>query len=270
MSSYRSKFVGEIDFSKMCFGPFQNKDGKQSVEVWTDASNMTNKNKPKFQLCQYAEEPAEVRFPLDPIRYDANGKATNEDRRGMKVKFSPGSPQEQTLQTLDKTIIAAAVLHSKEWFKKELTEEAVMLRYHPIVHKAVESDDCNSMGFKVKTGKSAWPTVLNLALSPGKFLENGGKISHIDKGVGIRVVPILSAFSLWFMGGGAQFGISFSCDKMVIYPGTVQTSMSEFSSREPIEVVQASAAEVDDDDVKDEPPEKKARVELMEDEVPAM
>lgn len=265
--SQRAKFVGDVDFSKLCFGNFQNKDGKQSVEVWADASNTTNKNKPKFQLCQFVDEPNEVRFPLDPIRYDATGKATNEDRRGIKVKLTPA--QEASLLVLDMKIVAAAVKNSKEWFKKELTEEQVMLRYHPVVHKAVETDDFNSMGFKVKTGNSSWPTTLNLMLPNGKFVENGGKISHIDKGVGIRVAPILSAFSIWFMGGGAQFGISFSCDKMVVSPGTVQTSMSEFTSRAPVEIVQAEENDVTLEEEDEEgPPEKKARVE--EDDVPAM
>ena len=264
MQSAKAKFVGDVDFSTLHFGPFLNKDNKQSVEVWSDASSMTNKNKPRFNLCPFTEDPVDVRYNLDPIRYDANGNPTNKDRRGMKVKIS--GEAEKSLQVLDETIIKAAVEKSKEWFKKELTEDQVRLRYHPVVFRANEKDDFNSMAFKVKTDSASYPTSLNRMLPNGKLHENGGKVSDLEEGMGTRVVPILSAFSLWFMGGGTQFGISFSCDKMVIYPGHMRSSTDEFSHRTDIEVVHTADDDEKEGETGEEPATKKMRVEEEEEE----
>ena len=218
-------FIGDIDTTKVVFLPFQQKDGRSMVEICKDKSS-TTKNKLVFNLCPDVDSKFPTRYRLDSVRDDQDGS-----RRGLTVSIGDTSAVKQ-LTMLDDHLVATAVANSKEWFKKTLTEIEVRARYKPIVFFAQEDDSVPSCKFKVKCTK--YPTKLHL--SEGDMIyENGGKLEHLNKGA--SVAPILSIYSVWFMGGGSSFGISMQAEEMVISAGDESTPLANFNVKRALQVV---------------------------------
>ena len=236
-------FVGDMDFTQLVFAPMTN-DGRQRVDVYTNP-NMSKRDRIRVNLCPDVAEPLAARWPLDTVREDSNP-----DRRGQGVLLD-NERALRSLKTLDETIVRAAVANSTKWFKKDLSEEQVRARYKTVVGKLHVDDEKEGMKFKVKCGNADVPTVLHRREADGVVRKRGGRVEDLE-GWNAKLVPIVSAYGLWFMGGGSQFGIAFQAEDMIVTPGEVQDSLSQFASKEPLVV---------EDDA---PTTKQPKVELTE------
>ena len=49
-------------------------------------------------------------------------------------------------------------------------------------------------------------------------------------------MPIVSAYALYFLGGGTQFGLSFQAEKMIITPGAARDVLDDFVTSKPLKV----------------------------------
>ena len=220
-------FVGDIDMTKVHFGPFLNIDNKQRVELHKD-NTATKSNKLVFNLCDDPSEPFACRFRLDTVRDDQDGS-----RRGLIVKLEDPAVL-NALTALDDAVVAAAMRNSKEWFKKTLTEAEIRLRYTSLVYKPKEEDLVSCTKFKVKC--KMYPTKLHLLRDDGKIVPDGGTLDDISYN-GAMVAPILSAYGLWFMGGGSSFGVTIQAEEMVVKPGSAPVALSNFcASKRSIEL----------------------------------
>ena len=99
--------------------PLANKDGRKVVELFLDASSVQNANRVKFQMC--------------PDTVLVRNKRTI-----------------ASLLAMENAIVAAAVAKSRDWFKKELTEEQVRLRFKSILTSHPEEPETYLMKIKVK------------------------------------------------------------------------------------------------------------------------
>ena len=230
-------YAGDCDLSKVRFGPFTNTNNRQSVEVYLDGCG--NKNKLRVSLACDTDEPLEAKFPLDRVQDDGNP-----DRRGQSVLIK--EPRcIKSLEDLDNAIIKEAVVRSKEWFKKALTEEEVRARYQAQANK--ETDDGGREAVitkcKVKCGNSQYPTALHLREGiNGPIRKKGGRVEHLEQW-GNLLVPIVSAHALWFMAGGSRFGISFQIEEMIVTLGDTESGLPQFPSRNKLTVIDGEEKE---------------------------
>ena len=250
-------YVGDMDMSKIVFGPCEIKDGKTKVEVYRDGTSTANNNKiNKLALCKDAMVPMETRFSLDNVREDSG----NPYRRGLGITVTDPNTI-RALRALDEVIVKAAIANSKDWFKKKepLSEDAVRVRYKPLLGPLKEGDETDGVKVKVKCPGVSYPTSLHHRDVDGRHHKNGGRIEHLTRGA--KVVPIVSAsYGLWFMGGGTQFGLSLQAEDMIIIPGdTPDDSLGQFPTSAPL----VMASKTDETVPADETVQKSLTVELL-------
>ena len=228
--SRTTQYVGDIDFAATHFAPAQLGE-KMSVLVYRSAEAATQKGgRLEFQLCSDSECPLTTRYGIDSVR---DGESS--DRRGLVLKIEEPKAV-AALQQLDEVIIKTAIERSKEWFKKPLTREQVEARYKNIVSKARDDDPFHVMKVKIKTEAAKVPTELHLKEEGGHVRKHGGRVADLER-PGAEVVPVVSGYSLWFMGGGAQFGMSFQVERMIVRPSADADNLdSGFVSSKPIVV----------------------------------
>lgn len=218
-------FIGDVDTEKVSFGPMTTENNRQFVLLHKDNTSTKTSNKLVFNLCSDPRSPFACRYRLDVVREDQDGS-----RRGLAVKIEDEACL-KALQTLDEHVIAHAKKNSKEFFKKSnMTHEEIMARYKPLVSKAQEDDEFYSIKFKVKC--KGYATTLHLLNGDTTIEENGATIEDISQ-PGAKVAPILSAYQLWFMAGGATFGVSLQAEKMIVLPGAPKPALSDFCSTGP-------------------------------------
>lgn len=250
-------FVGDVDVTKIVFGPYETIGGKQKVSIYRDSSSTQRNNMfHEVNFCADAAFPMATRYPLDEKRKD-DKPVTNDtgdakgDRRGLAIKVEDPRAVSALLR-LDEKVVEEAIKQSKTWFKRELTREQVLARYKPVLSKK-DDDEPYVMKIKVKIG-GVKPTDLHLAMDSGRIRKKAGRPEDLNWGA--HVVPICSfSYGLWFMGGGTSFGVSFQAEDMIVIPGATEgDSLSKFASSIPLEVSD------------EEPDGKRRQVELAGDE----
>lgn len=253
-------FVGDLDLSKVHLAPLVMKDNKKQVELFLDASSTLNSNHVKFQLCPNELEPITTRYPLDQAHQD-NSDGT---RRGLMLVIK-NKRAIASLKALDEAIVQHAIAKSKELFKKELPEDNVRLRYKPILVPHPDDEEACLMKIKVKCTGAKVPTKIKRKIS-GTQVKPSNE-NDLSAG-GALVVPLVSTFSLWFMGGDTQFGLSFQAEELMVTPGAERNELSNFTLAGSIEVVDDEPPNEDEA----EPVTKRFKVELEggEDEGSAM
>ena len=231
------QFVGDLDLSKAHLMPMvTDASGRKKVDIYLDNTSTQSSNRLQFQLCPNEDEAMVTRFGLDKVREDERDPT----RRGLVCVVSHEATI-QSLKALDDAVVAYAVANSKELFKKVLTEEQVRLRYKPVI--AHEKDDESLpylIKFKVKCMGAAVPTKIFKFTGSGTSVRaNEDTLAHR----GSRIVPIVSAYGLWFMAGDAQFGLSFQAEKMLVDPAEGPSEVADFKTKRPLVVVKAEDAE---------------------------
>jgi hypothetical protein len=249
-------FIGEVDMSKLVFLPQKaTKNGQKIVEICRDATSTTN-NKLLFSLCPDPRLPYDCRFRLDSVREDSN-EPNPGARRGLVVYIQDEAAL-AALQKLDEMAIDVAFENRKEWFKNgdKMERNEVRNRYKHLVFYAKEEDKQLSCKFKVKCPPSAVPTKLLRLREDNVIVENGASIDDISL-PGAKVAATISIYSMWFMAGGASFGISMQAEDLAIVPGSAKIQNHFATKRELDEISYEQSDkvpkldpenEVDDDD----------------------
>lgn len=230
-------YVAEFDASKMHFAPLTiGGSGQKQVLVFRDASSTAGGNRLEFQLCPDTTAPLECKYRLDEVKPDQNPL-----RRGQKVKITD-SETLAALAAIDERIVATAIERSAEWFGKTLPADQVRARYKPIAEVARDGDDHHTMKLTIKAPGSQVPTKLfHLDDKTGKVSPEG-RIGHLEL-KGAHVVPIVSAYGLYFLGGGTQFGLSFQAEQVIYTPGKKRDLLADFVSSKPLELADEPAAD---------------------------
>lgn len=224
------RFIGDFDPAQLEFQPFAS-DGGRSRVIIEDPT--CNRKQFEYQLCKTVQTPIQAKYGLDRVQEDGNP-----DRRGLTLKITDEKVIE-TLKKLDDTIIDEAMKRSKEWFKgKELTREAVLARYKPLL---TEYEDHHAIKIKVKVGQSKVKTSMHL--QDGDYIRKHGA-TELDLTSGAKVVPVVSAYALWFMAGGATFGLSLQAEQLIVTPQTAKDELDDFISDVPLK--RHKEEEVDD------------------------
>lgn len=254
--------LSHLDLSKVHFMPMTQKEGTKSVQVFLNSSSTAANNRIKFQLCPNEESPVKTTFPLDQVRSDSGGDGL---RRGLVVTLTDPAVI-KSLQAFDESIVNAALANSKEWFKKEFTREQIEARYKPILTPGKEEGE-HIMKFKVKMPGSQVPTkCFKLNKANMTVTATNPETAFCNKGS--EVIPILSAYALYFLAGDAQFGVSFQAEKIVVDPAEARDDMDDFTFSRTIKTSRPDSAEgaadagaADGGD--EEPSSKRIRVELL-------
>ena len=96
------------------------------------------------------------------------------------------------------------------------------------------------------------PTKILRLTGPGTSVRaNEDALAH----GGSRVVPVVSAYGLWFMAGDAQFGLSFQAENMLVDPADGPSETSAFVTKRPIVV-----------EKEEEPDAKRSKIELVDED----
>ena len=217
-------FVGDLDLATVKCSPIFVKDGKPRVDI-----SLGDGAKIFVQLCEDVDDPFPCKWALDQVRDDGD-----KTRRGQALLL-PDPKVVQALSALDEHIVQEAIKHQKDWFKSKhpLSETTIRERYRPIVQGT--TDDVPYIKFKVKVHGSKFPTKLHKMNADGKIAENKGRVHDLEAR-GATMVPILSTFGLYFMGG-TSFGISFQAEE-IVYTSLPKIPLANFTSKRPVEVTE--------------------------------
>jgi hypothetical protein len=232
-------YVADFDASKMHFAPLTTGGaGQKQVLVFRDASSTAGGNRVEFQLCPDTAAPLECKYRLDDVK-----EGQNPHRRGQKVKVTDAATL-AALAAIDERIVATAIERSAEWFGRTIPADQVRARYKPIAEVAHDGDDHHTMKITFKGPGAPVPTELfRLDEKTGKVSADG-QLEHLEL-KGARVVPIVSAYALYFLGGGTQFGLSFAAEKVIYTAGRKRDVLAGFVSSTPLELEEPAADEPD-------------------------
>lgn len=245
-------YIGDLNVEKLHVQHTLDKKGASRYVV-----NMETGKSLNFRLTPDHLTFVNTRYMLDREREDSQD---DNARRGQMVILN--DDQVKVLSSIDAFIVKTAVTHSKEWFKKTLTEEEIKARYKPIVVKAKEEDTFSCMKFKVKCANSPLPTKLHkIGADDETVYPNKGTIQMMET-MGTSLCPVLSSFGLWFMAGGLSFGLALQADEIIIKPGEGSNPLGSFVSTVPMKV----KAEESGEEEEEGNAAKKQRVELEGDE----
>lgn len=244
-------FIGDIDLSKVHCKDIDYDGTKKRVEIFADASSLTGRNKIWVQLCRDEDSALETRYGLDPVKEDQKDKT----RRGLAVRITDPATI-AACRAFDEAIIKAATENSEKWFKRVLTEEQVRCNYKPLLYTPNnDPEGTYCMKFKIKCPGSAVPTRIGQV-----FAQNKSKPCDETRleTMGAKVVPIVSAHSIWFMGAaGRDFGVSFQAEELLITTlPAARGALSNFILKRPIEMVDHSSGD-------EEGTAKELKIELL-------
>ena len=223
-----TSFVGDLDLSKVHLTPMvMDSQGRKKVEIFLDNTSTKNNNRLQFQLCPDEDEPLVTKYGLDIVR-DNDRDPT---RRGLMCIVENESTI-SSLKNLDEAVVKYAIENSKDLFKKTLNEEQVRMRYKPVI--AHEKDDDTLpylMKFKVKCTGAQVPTKIFCKTERGTTVRSN---EDALANRGSRVMPIVSAYGLWFMAGDMQFGLSFQAENILVEPADGPSETSVFKTKRPL------------------------------------
>ena len=251
-------YVGDVDFSQVHFAPLVSDAStkRKSVETFLDGSSTRRSNHIKVQMCRDETEPMEAHWSLDAVFDDSKDAS----RRTQVVRLTNEKTLE-ALRALDERVVQEAVRRSKEWWKSELNEDQVRLRYNPLVQT---KDGQAIFKFKVKCTGAAVPTKIVRVVSESEVVPDTERVLET---AGAKMVPLVSTMGLYFLGDKG-FGLSFQAEELLVTPGEEKQAMSNFTLSKPLNLKRAAPEERpgggEDDDVA--VPNKCVKVELEDDD----
>ena len=182
--------------------------GDAQVDISMDATS--KKIHLRFQLCPHEDDPLITRYGLDLVRV---GDTT---RRGLTCIVS-NKTAIASLKALDQPSSRTAVAHSRILFRRTLTgrggTRTIQARPRTLegttrLCPTSSSSRSSARARRCRPRSSASPT------------GHGGarQLGDVLSGRGTRVVPVVSAYGLWFMAGGC-FGLCLQAERMLVDPG---------------------------------------------------
>ena len=201
-------FSPPFDPSEMAFG---RKDGKYAHTSVNDAII-------RFKIGG-TEAPLRVPFGIsDPYNVEASERLT------MDLELNDPEALHFFRQT-DQAVVDAAMKNSKQWFGKQLNEAAIRAMHTPLVKDAKDQKYNPTLRTKVNVG-SVRPTSIYVYKGP-KSAKTGSKR---DVGRGSFVSPYVSLSSVMF--GNKQFGVSMTCEQLMVVPSAKEDGPSIFGDFE--------------------------------------
>lgn len=255
MSNYERKpppYINDISTEKLHFGPFVTEKNKQKVEMFMNATESKN-NRIVVNLAQDFMDSAShnvCRFGLDSVTEDQDGS-----RRGLRVKLHD-EKSIRTLQEVDERVLRHALQNCEKFFKRaNMTYEDVKSRYQsPLIANMNGEFDIK---FKVKC-KGSVPTELHLRTRDGEVQVHAGTLEHLTKGV--LVAPVVTIYGLWFMCGGAKFGLTVQAEKMIVTESDPPNPLADFCTKSELPPPIATGRKRNHDGTEGEPDGKAMRL----------
>ena len=211
------------DVARIVFGPKVNQFAKTTIDNAVI----------KFS---FGSVDAPLRAPFG-ISDPYNGEAS--DRLSMDLELE--HPQQlKMFRALDEAVVDAAVENSVSWFGRKLDEATIRAMHNPLVKEPTKAAYKPMVRTKVKVGASINPTTIFVY----KTSKTAKKGSRSDVVRGSRIVPYVSMSSVMF--GNKQFGVSLTCETLMVKPADGAIGASIFGD-----------FEVEEDEAK--PPAKKAK-----------
>ena len=201
-------FTAPFDPARIAFGP---KDGKFARTALNDS----------IITFKIGDPHAPMRAPFG-ISEPYNGEAS--DRLTMDLELTDPSAL-AFFRAVDDAVIKAGVKHSVAWFGKPLTEPAIAAMHTPLVKESKNPKYPPTLRTKVNVG-SAKPTLIYIYKGPKK--AKTGSQRDIERGS--FVSPYVSLSSVMF--GNRQFGVSLTCEKMMVVPMAEEAGPSVFGDFE--------------------------------------
>lgn len=256
--------VTQCDFSRIfAANPVRDpRTNKKTVRIFRDDSSVNASNQIKIQMCADETRPLVTKYGLDRVMGD--GDPT---RRGQAVIIDDPATID-SLVKFDERMVQLALEKSKEWFGKQLTEDQVRDRYRGVMARESEEADW-VMKFKVKCAGAAVPTNLSRFAGEDQVVKCGPEVLENR---GAKIVPLLSAYSVYFLGTD-KFGVTWQAeDILVVEGGAERDGMSKFTLRNKYKVIEDPSPDVLCDDDGMAPPSSKrpreyeepAAIELVE------
>ena len=211
--------IGEMQISTLYYNDetVPSKNGGKSVFVGTQFP-ISKDNRLVFQMCEKKFNPTSVsevsKLPSTPfgIQEPLAGSAMN--RLSMEIAIENKQVLE-SLKTVDKLNIEAAVKYSSQWFKKEFSEEQIKMSYTPIVKFPEDSKYNPTTRVKIQTDGDRATTIM-VALKgseDGTFKYKTGSIDDISKTS--KMAIICETTGLWIQNKG--FGMSFTATDIIVF-----------------------------------------------------
>lgn len=265
-------YIGEVDFSKMHFGPHVTADKGSRVEVFADDTSMRNSNKPKFRLTKNETEPIVAPFGLDKVNDDGDAL-----RRGLAVTITDPDAIKGIL-AFEAKVNEMAKAKSQEWFKKpSISDVELGLRFNSCILDQWSDENKKIIKIKVKCTGSKVPTAIFRYLDN----EDGNVMQTTEQDIANQNTQILvlsiSLYAIYFIGKDGKFGCTFQAEKMVVKPGEAPDPLADMGMTRPFKVLKTAPSNEPADgppseDAGAEPPsgEGGLKVELLDEAESAM
>jgi hypothetical protein len=129
------------------------------------------------------------------------------------------------LQKLDERNVNVAVQNSTEWFKKELTEDAIKNMYVYLVKQPMKDGQKPSVRVKVKTGDYPTNIFVVQEQTPDNIQYTRGGPEDLTKNC--KCLVVVESVGLWFMS--RQYGMSLTATEILVWPNKRQTGIDAFT-----------------------------------------
>ena len=225
--------ASECNFADIHFmPPSVDSKGKTSVDVYWSADSIAKSNRLKFTAAN-EKMPMRALFALDSVREDAATPL----RRTQKVLVEDPEVLAQ-LQTLDETIIEAAVKNAVQWFKKPLDRATLVSRYNPVIS---QDGDKHVFKFKVKCPGHEVATKMHLCpdftTPPLSIHLNRCDIADLKPNA--LIIPNVSTLGLYFIPGPmGMWGMTFNCDELILNKACAPPPLANFKMSTPFNIVE--------------------------------
>ena len=220
-------FLGDIDLTTLHFSPLvvDKKVGKKSVDVTVGSSVVNYANRLSFQMCADENHPLVARWNLSTPRDDDRDKT----RRTYELRLEEDSVLMNSLKQLDAIVLKKAQENAREWWKKDLSPEAVAAKFKPIVGEPRlmqdgVTPDAHTVKIKVVCPPAERCSTIMRIDRPGVLVPGAPEDLTRDA----EVIPIVRTMGIWFLGD-SQFGMSLMSDKLIVKPVRQPSFLESFS-----------------------------------------
>ena len=232
----QAQYIGDVDFTSTYFAPVVTEKNRKSVATYFNSKNTTWSNRLAFQLCEDEDSPLLATWHLSPPE---DGDPT---RLNMQLLLNSTTHKAviDKLHELDNLVKAEALKKCKEWWKKDLTQDAIQARHKPMIEWDAERE-CYKTKCKVivphpnpEPGKKySKPTDIFRITPDDKSDEAVNykmyKSDHTIVGQDAKITPIVSTVGVWFMGD--SFGMSLKAEHVLCEPVVVRTIAERFQTK---------------------------------------
>jgi len=202
--------------------PTSNRNGGKVVNVSTLPGSTDYKDKLRFQMSESEKE------NLQCAVWGLSTPMPGQDASRRTLELTVESPElDKFLSTLDEKNIKKAVDSSQDWFRKQMSKEAVDPMYVRMLKLPSKPEAKPTVRVKVKCTEQ-YPTnifVVTDVDADGNLTYQRGTPDDLCKGV--KCLVIAETVGLWFMS--RQFGMSLTATEILVWPQRRNTGIDAFN-----------------------------------------